>query len=128
MLSGLKILVAEDNPLNQKIATILLQKQGAEVTTVFDGQAAVNEIKSKPYDVVLMDIHMPIMDGYEATRIIRREIKSPIPVIALSASDFDDEKKLCIDAGMNECITKPFEVVQLVDVLARLKNKSQIPT
>lgn len=128
MLSGLKILVAEDNPLNQKIATILLQKQGAEVTTVFDGQAAVNELKSKPYDVVLMDIHMPIMDGYEATRIIREEIHSIIPVIALSASDFDDEKKLCIDAGMNECITKPFEVLQLVNILARLNNNSQIPT
>lgn len=126
MLSGYKILVAEDNPLNQKIAVFMLSKQGASVTTVLNGQEAVNELEKQHYDMVLMDLQMPEMDGFEATEYIRKTLKSKIPIVALSASSYDDEIKKCYYMGMNACITKPIDAEKLYDIIRKITEEHNI--
>lgn len=123
LLSGFKILVAEDNSLNQKIATYLLSKNGAEVVLVSDGDEAVKALNTNNFDLVLMDIQMPGMDGIQATQYIRNELKSNVPIIALSASSYDDEYKACMDAGMNGCIIKPIDVDKLAAIIAQLNEE-----
>lgn len=123
MLNGYKILVAEDNSLNQKIATYLLSKSGAEVVLVSDGDEAIKALNTNNFDLVLMDIQMPGMDGIQATQYIRNELKSSVPIIALSASSYDDEHKACIDAGMNGCIVKPIDVDKLAAIIAKLNEE-----
>ncbi len=126
MLTGYKILVAEDNSLNQKIATFLLEKDGAEVTIVFNGLEAVQQLEERTFDVVLMDLQMPEMDGYETASHIRNVLKIEIPIIALSASNFDDEVKKCHESGMNACITKPIDIHKLNALILELKQDQKI--
>lgn len=126
MLNGYKILVAEDNSLNQKIATYLLSKNGAQVVLVSDGEEAVKQLESNKFDLVLMDIQMPGMDGIQTTRHIRTELKSNIPIIALSASSYDDEYKECIEAGMNACIIKPIDIEKLSAIITTLNEEQKI--
>jgi len=123
LLSGYKILVAEDNSLNQKIATYLLSKNGADVTLVSDGEEAVKALSTNDFDLVLMDIQMPGMDGIQATEHIRNELKSTVPIIALSASSYDDEYKACMEAGMNGCIVKPIDIEKLASIIAQLNEE-----
>ncbi len=126
MLTGYKILVAEDNSLNQKIATYLLSKNGAQVVLVSDGEEAVKQLEANKFDLVLMDIQMPGMDGIQTTRHIRTELKSNIPIIALSASSYDDEYKECIEAGMNACIIKPIDIEKLSAIITTLNEEQKI--
>lgn len=126
MLSGYKILVAEDNPLNQKIAVFMLSKQQAIVTTVSNGQEAIRELEKQHFDMVLMDLQMPEMDGFEATEYIRKVLKSTIPVVALSASSYEDEIKKCFDTGMNACITKPIDAEKLYDTIRKIAEEHNI--
>ena len=126
MLNGYRILVAEDNSLNQKIATYLLSKSGALVVLVSDGEAAVKQFETNEFDLVLMDIQMPGMDGIQTTRHIRKELKSNIPIIALSASSYDDEYKECIEAGMNDCIVKPIDIEKLSAIIKTLNEEQKI--
>lgn len=125
MLSGYKILIAEDDALNQKIATIILQRNGAEVFTVSNGREAIKQLQHNNFDVILMDLHMPEMDGIEATTYIRQVLHNYIPIIALSASNFDLDLKRCMEAGMNLCISKPFDINNLSQLIKNitLKNK-----
>lgn len=125
MLTGHRILVVEDNSLNQKIATYLLGKQGAEVATVDNGHEAVKQLETNAFDLVLMDIQMPGMDGIETTAYIRNNLKSNVPIIALSASSYDDEYKRCMEAGMNGCIIKPIDVSKLVEIISNLKEEQK---
>jgi len=106
-LVGARILVAEDNPLNQKIARRFLEKWGAEIAMASNGQEAVDVIQNFQPDLILMDIRMPIMDGIEATRHIRNQQNS-VPIIALTASALPDEVKEMKEAGVNEWVSKPF--------------------
>lgn len=123
MLAGHKILVAEDNPLNQKIAVFLLTKLGAEVVTAANGAEAVRYMETDRFDMILMDIQMPEMDGYEATEHIRKELKNNIPIIALSASNYEDEINKCLEIGMNGCITKPIDAEKLQDAIRNLAKE-----
>ncbi|MBX2907192.1 MAG: response regulator [Taibaiella sp.] len=125
MLSGYKILVAEDNSLNQKIVTYLLSKSGAEVVLVPDGEEAIKEIQANTFDLVLMDIQMPGIDGIQTTRYIRKELKNDTPIIALSASSYEDEYKACMEAGMNGCILKPIDVEKLSMMIANLNEEEK---
>lgn len=128
MLTGYKILVAEDNPLNQKVTSFLLQKLGAISTVVADGSIAVKLVESDEFDLILMDLHMPEMDGYEATEYIRKTLNRDLPVVALSATSFEEEKQRCLDAGMNACITKPLDAEKLTETILRLtKEKKVLP-
>ncbi len=122
-ISGVRILLVEDNEFNMEIANVLLTDAGAEVEVAMDGKAATEVFAaSEPntYDVILMDVMMPIMDGCEATRVIRemdREDAKTVPIIAMTASTFSEDVKRCKEAGMNVHIPKPLDVNQLMTTI-----------
>ncbi len=109
---GLRILLAEDNETNRYLAHLMLERMGCAVTDVCDGEQAVEAAARGGWDLVLMDISMPVMDGLEATRRIRAA-GSQMPVIALSANTGPDFEGECRDAGMNGCLTKPIDIAAL---------------
>jgi CheY-like chemotaxis protein len=124
--SGKRVLVAEDNELNREIANVILSEKGFDVEVAVDGIEAYNMVSnSSPgyYDLVLMDIQMPYMDGYIATKKIRalsdRDLAG-IPIVAMTANAFDEDKAKAIACGMNEHITKPIDVKRLFDVLQKI--------
>jgi CheY-like chemotaxis protein/HPt (histidine-containing phosphotransfer) domain-containing protein len=108
-LKGRFILVVEDNEFNQFIARSILVKWNAMVDIASNGKEAIAQIKEKNYDLILMDMQMPVMDGLTATRIMRREMNNSTPVIALTAYATKDAIEKALDAGMNGYLTKPFE-------------------
>ena len=119
----IRILVAEDNPVNKNVAQAMLRMMGLRAEVVADGQEAVNALQMIPYDLVLMDCQMPVMDGFKATRCIRNEasgvINPGIPIIAMTASTMQSDRDLCIQAGMSDFIAKPVQKRELAEVLAR---------
>jgi signal transduction histidine kinase/DNA-binding NarL/FixJ family response regulator len=117
----LRILVAEDNALNQEVARGLLSRQGHTVEIAADGRLAVEAVRTKQYDVVLMDVHMPELDGLAATREIRRlpGDRGRTPIIALSASVLPGETQQCVAAGMDAYLAKPIDPSALAEALAR---------
>ncbi|MDX2246057.1 MAG: ATP-binding protein [Bacteroidia bacterium] len=121
-LNGLSVLVAEDNKINQVIARKFLEKWGIRTTVVNNGQEALDQIRKESFDIILMDIHMPEVDGIEATRILRKSEDPAIahlPVIALTASALEEEIKTIMEAGMNDIVTKPFDPLTLYQIIAR---------
>ncbi|MDO4496241.1 MAG: ATP-binding protein [Bacteroidales bacterium] len=130
-LLGIKALLAEDNDLNAEIATILLEDAGIEVTRVENGKRAVEVFEQKPegtFDIILMDIMMPEMNGYEATRAIRslahRQDSLLIPIVAMTANAFVEDVQASIEAGMNEHIAKPLVIEDVIRTIAQVvKNK-----
>jgi PAS domain S-box-containing protein len=117
----IRILVAEDNPVNQKVAQAMLRMMGLQADVVANGLEAVNALQTTPYDLVLMDCQMPEMDGYEATRIIRRQgskaLNPGIPIIAMTALAMQGDREKCIQAGMNDFIAKPVKRRELAEML-----------
>ncbi len=111
----LRIILAEDNEINQMLALALLGKKGHQVTAVVNGAEAVEAAQSGDFDVVLMDIHMPEVDGLEATRQIRGlDEKGPdLPIIALTANAMAEDKQMCLDAGMDDYLAKPINEAEL---------------
>ena len=126
---GKRILLAEDNELNAEITTTILSEMGFKVKAVEDGIFCVNEIQHQPantYDLILMDIQMPNMDGYKATHCIRRlsqPEKANIPIIAMSANAFEEDKKKAFDVKMNDYITKPIDFQKMEQVLKHILSK-----
>ncbi|MCG8424606.1 MAG: response regulator [Proteobacteria bacterium] len=120
---SLHILVAEDNAVNQKLANLTLSRMGYRVDLVTDGQEAVDAVQLRPYDVVLMDVHMPRMDGLEATRTIRETLPSDAQpwIIAVTADVLDDACERCLEAGMDDYIVKPIQFGELADALHRCR-------
>ncbi|ACJ29060.1 PAS domain protein [Shewanella piezotolerans WP3] len=117
---GAHVLLVEDNDINQEIATELLNMAGIEVSTACNGQEAVDMAIANSYDAILMDIQMPIMDGYEATRNIRlNPDKQLIPIIAMTANAMSGDREKCIEAGMNEHIPKPINPQEVYQTLAK---------
>jgi PAS domain S-box-containing protein len=114
-----RILVAEDSPGSQMVTEVLLKKAGCEVHIVNDGAEAVNAVTEDQFDVILMDMSMPNMDGVEATRQIRamKGEASQVPIIAMTANVFTDDRQRCMDAGMNDFIAKPINTGELLDRL-----------
>ena len=125
-IKGLHILLAEDNELNMEIAEFMLQNEGADVTKAWNGQEAVELFrKSEPgeFDVILMDIMMPVMNGYEAAKTIRslnREDAKTIPIIAMTANAFTEDRIKAKEAGMDEHVAKPVDMELLIKVIHRL--------
>jgi two-component system sensor histidine kinase/response regulator len=111
MKHGVRILLAEDNPVNQKLATMMLAKAGYRVTLADNGRQAVETLTAEPdaFDIVLMDIQMPVIDGIEATRMLRGGGVTDIPIIAMTAHAMTGYRESCLDAGMNDFITKPIK-------------------
>ena len=126
---GKRILLAEDNELNAEITTTILSEMGFEVKAVEDGILCVNEMQHQPantYDLILMDIQMPNMDGYKATDCIRHLSqleKANIPIIAMSANAFEEDKKKAFDVKMNDYITKPIDFQKMKEVLKHILSK-----
>jgi signal transduction histidine kinase/DNA-binding response OmpR family regulator len=121
---GLNILLAEDNEINQKVASALLRKAGHKVQIVQNGREAVAAVCMRTYDVILMDMHMPDMDGLEATRLIRAmsdPVVSKVPIVALTAAGTLSDIQICLDAGMNFFLAKPFRMERLRSVLLELE-------
>ena len=125
ILNGRHILLAEDNDLNAEIAETILERAGLKIERVEDGVQCVDRIAKMPvgtYDMILMDIQMPKMDGYKATQEIRHmpdKDKACIPIIAMTASAFEEDKREAIAAGMNGHITKPINVDELIAILVK---------
>jgi signal transduction histidine kinase/CheY-like chemotaxis protein len=117
-----RILLAEDNPVNREVALGLLQRHGHAVTVVNDGKAAVEAARAGGFDAVLMDVHMPGLDGIEAARTIRAfgDAAAGVPIVALSASVLKEEVAVCFEAGMDEFLAKPIDPAALTRVLASL--------
>ncbi len=113
-----RILVAEDDRVNQTIIRHVLERSGLEVTVADNGQQALDQVRSAAYDLVLMDIQMPVMNGYEATRHIRA-LSPDLPVVALTAHAMKGEKEKCLEAGCQDYLAKPIDKAQLFEVLAR---------
>jgi signal transduction histidine kinase/CheY-like chemotaxis protein len=126
---GLRVLVAEDNKVNQLLIRTLLSRAGHHPDVVDTGAAAVHRLGKETYDVVLMDLHMPVMDGLQATSVVR-ESGNAIPIIALTASVLDEDRRACLAAGMNGFLAKPIHPAQLAEALADAlpRHESVVPT
>lgn len=117
-LKGCKILLAEDNELNQEVAKGLLTKLGLIVDIAHDGKEAVEKIKEKKYDCILMDMQMPVMNGIEATRYIRQKLQNrELPIVAMTAAAMETDRNECITAGMDDYLPKPIDIEKLVTIL-----------
>ena len=122
----MKILLVEDNDINAEIAKMVLSQKGAEVDRAENGQVGFDQIRAKGegyYDAVLMDIQMPVMNGYEATEAIRSlpgDYCRNLPIIAMSANAYEEDVRTCLDIGMNAHIAKPFQPEQLYKLLEQL--------
>ncbi|HEY3368748.1 MAG TPA: cache domain-containing protein [Symbiobacteriaceae bacterium] len=117
--AGSRILLAEDNAINQQVASEILQRVGAKVTVAVNGKVAVEKVQSEDFDLVLMDIQMPEMDGLEATRVIRSiERLKELPIVAMSAHAMSGDRERCLAAGMNDHTPKPIEPERLFETIA----------
>ncbi|MFP6837808.1 MAG: response regulator [Pseudomonadales bacterium] len=115
-----RVLVAEDNLVNQKVAQGFLKHLGMRAEIAADGQEAVEMVIAQRYDVVFMDVQMPGIDGLEATRLIR-ELDVPQPhIIAMTANVMEDDRRICLEVGMNDFIAKPINTERLTDALNRV--------
>jgi PAS domain S-box-containing protein len=119
-ISGLSILLVEDNKMNRMVIQNSMQYFNCSVTEAENGIEALELLKHKSFDIILMDIQMPEMDGIEATKIIRNEFKLNIPIIALTANAFKSEIENCKKAGMDDYVTKPFDEFLLIETIAKL--------
>jgi signal transduction histidine kinase/CheY-like chemotaxis protein len=117
-----KVLLVEDNKINQFLATTILKNWKMKVEVAENGLIAIKKLKDQDFDVVLMDMQMPIMGGIEATAIIREELKLSIPIIALTARAIKGVDKECFEAGMNDYISKPFNQSELFNKILNLVN------
>ena len=127
-LKGLKILLAEDNSINQLLINDLLNEKGIDIKIVSDGQQAVDNWLKNSYDLILMDMQMPIKDGYQAMNEIRKNTdskKKSIPIVALTAHATEGEREKCIDAGADSYLSKPFQPDQLLNMIARMTFKKE---
>ena len=120
----MKILLVEDNLLNQKVVMFNLKKYDYDITAVTNGLDAIEAVKNNQFDLVLMDIMLPEMNGYEVTENIRnfedkKGIKDPVPIIALTANTLDNDREKCINIGMNEYLSKPFTAVELLEKIEK---------
>lgn len=119
-LKGIEVLLVEDNPINQLVATEILSTVKIIVDTAGSGLEAIESIKKKTYDLVLMDVQMPEMDGLEATRLIRSDRNNiSLPIVAMTANAMIGDREKCIDAGMNDYVTKPIDTNELFKTMAK---------
>jgi CheY-like chemotaxis protein len=124
-ISSLHFLIAEDNLLNQRVASLVLRQMGIQFDMVSNGKEAVELVRKNNYDIILMDIHMPVLDGLEATRQIREfekdsGISLPNFIVALSATEVMENRGVCFQAGMDEFIEKPIKETVLRELIARV--------
>jgi CheY-like chemotaxis protein len=128
----LRILIVEDNPVNRTLTIRLVEKEGHTAVSATTGREALAALESEHFDVVLMDLQMPDMDGFEATAAVRvkeRETGAHLPIIALTASAMEGDRKRCVDSGMDGYVTKPIQVTEMFAEIERVLSiaKGQAP-
>jgi signal transduction histidine kinase/ligand-binding sensor domain-containing protein/CheY-like chemotaxis protein len=126
----LHVLIAEDNVVNQRLAAAILQKRGHQVTVVADGQAAVKAAAETPFDVILMDVNMPILGGFQATRLIRQSqgaLANRLPIVAMTAHAMTGDRDRCIDEGMDDYLAKPISSARLISLVESLAGCAAEP-
>ena len=123
--TNIQILTVEDNPVNQFVIESTIKSWNGETDIASNGQEALNMLGAKIYDIILMDMQMPIMDGITTTKVIRQEIKSDIPIIAFTANALQREKNRCLAIGMNDYVSKPFEEATLKSKMIKLLKASK---
>jgi len=124
---GLRILLAEDNPVNQKLVMRILEKRGHSVVVVGNGQEAVDALEKEPFDLVLMDVQMPVMSGFEATAKLRERERGSgarLPVLALTAHAMNGDRERCLVAGMDDYLAKPIQAAELIERIEKLASAS----
>jgi CheY-like chemotaxis protein len=123
---GVRVLVVDDNPINLLLVEKILKKQSFETETADNGKTALDKFSKKDYDIILMDLQMPEMDGYDATIRIRNlnSDKKNVPIIAMTAHTIKGEMERCLEIGMNDYISKPFHVAELYEKIHLLVAKS----
>ncbi|QIK37846.1 response regulator [Caldichromatium japonicum] len=125
--AGRRVLLVEDEPINQEIARFLLEAAGLTVMTANDGAEAVRLSATQSYDLILMDVQMPGMDGLAATQLIRQQLsKRPLPIIAMTANIFVEDRERCLAAGMDGFLPKPVRPETLYDMLDHWLSRSQM--
>jgi CheY-like chemotaxis protein len=120
-----RILIAEDNLVNQRVAIYMLEKQGHQVTGAMNGEEALAALEKENFELILMDIQMPKMDGFQATRLIRDKEKETglhLPIIAMTAHAMKGDREKCLAVGMDDYIAKPLNVKQLSETIARVMS------
>lgn len=123
---NLEILLAEDHEINQILATNLLQKFGATVDVAENGREALKKIQKKKYDVVLMDMQMPMMNGLSATKAIRNKLMLDVPIVAVTANVMPAEKNRCFEVGMNGYVAKPYDPEVIFEAIAKVVDRKKI--
>jgi CheY-like chemotaxis protein len=126
LTKGLSVLVAEDNPLNQKLMGILLKQMDCVVEMASNGREAVEKAGKNKYDLIFMDLQMPVMDGFQATEHIRVKLNLRMPIIALTAKVFQEDQEQCAAAGMNDFVAKPVEIKILKQMLLKWGRKGDL--
>jgi two-component system, sensor histidine kinase and response regulator len=129
-LGMLRVLLAEDHPVNQKVAVRMLERMGHSVVVASDGRRALESLDAGDFDVILMDLQMPQMDGFEALRVIRRrqtETGRHMPVIALTAHAMEGDRERCLDAGFDDYLAKPIRQADLKAALGALRGLGEVP-
>jgi len=124
-----RVLLAEDNPVNQKVAARFLEKSGHSVTVVSNGKAAVEALRRETFDVVLMDVQMPEMDGFEATARIRADEAGHsrhVPILAMTASAMYGDRERCLSAGIDGYVSKPIHLAELLKSIAEITSQPQL--
>jgi CheY-like chemotaxis protein len=114
-----RILMAEDNSINQRVGKLILQRAGFLIDVVQDGHEALRAHQNHPYDLILMDCQMPIMDGLEACRQIRMSSDRQPVIVAVTANALVGERERCLEAGMDDYLSKPFQAEQLIGVVQK---------
>ncbi len=127
-IANANVLLVEDNELNRLLAYTILTQYGAVVTNAENGAIAIEYLRKQKFDIVLMDVQMPVMDGITATRFIRGELKSQVPIIALTANAIKGKKEEYMQAGMNDYIAKPYNEEKMMSVIAGILSKTLVKT
>ena len=117
--ANLRILLAEDNAVNQMVALRMLERLGYQADTAANGKEVLAALKSRSYDIVLMDVQMPEMDGLEAARLIRSEKVDQPYIIAMTAHAMKGDREVCLEAGMNDYVSKPVRMEELRAAILR---------
>lgn len=121
-LKDISILLVEDNEMNTLLASAILQRTGAAITEAANGMEAIDLLKKRAFDVVLMDLHLPVMNGFDTTRYIRESLKLEVPVIAITANVINGEESKCLKAGMNGFVSKPYTEKELLEKIQDIIN------
>jgi len=119
-----KILLVEDNLMNQKVVIFNLKRLNCEITPVNNGKSAFEVFTANTFDLILMDIMLPDTNGYEITRKIRKyesenKVENAVPIVALTANTYDNDKEKCFNMGMNDYLAKPYNAIQLIEMVKK---------